>query len=140
MGGSLFAPPEQKISISCTPRVLRAENTLPRFRRRPEQSSRTFADQLGCSLGALAAEKRPSVPRFWGFASSLVIAAYPQVRLIPQDCLPDRQVKGAAGALQLTMFEQPDKQSLLIQPATATGKGEENSNFPFRGRGFSSFS
>ena len=31
-------------------------------------------------------------------ARSRLIAAYLQVRLIPQDCLPDRQVKTAAGA------------------------------------------
>jgi len=44
-----------------------------------------------------------------GFPSSLVIAAYAQVCLIPQDCLPDRQVKSAAGALHLGIFEQPAK-------------------------------
>jgi hypothetical protein len=27
--------------------------------------------------------------------------------LTPQDCLPDRQVKSAAGALHLALFEQP---------------------------------
>jgi len=36
-----------------------------------------------------------------------LIATYLQVRLTPQDCLPDRQVKGAAGALHLGIFEQP---------------------------------
>jgi predicted DNA binding protein len=39
--------------------------------------------------------------------SSFVIAAYIKVRLIPQDCLPDRQVKGIAGALHLGIFDQP---------------------------------
>jgi hypothetical protein len=33
------------------------------------------------------------------------------VRLIPQDCLPDRQVKSAAGALHLGIFDQPKKMS-----------------------------
>jgi len=37
-----------------------------------------------------------------------VIAAYCRVRLIPQDCLPDRQGKTAC-ALDLTIFEQPEK-------------------------------
>jgi hypothetical protein len=32
-----------------------------------------------------AVEKRPSVPRFAGFPSSFVVAAYIQVRLTPQD-------------------------------------------------------
>jgi hypothetical protein len=41
------------------------------------------------------AEKRPAA----AFPSSFVVAAYIQERLTPQDCLPDRQVKSAAGAL-----------------------------------------
>jgi hypothetical protein len=44
-----------------------------------------------------------------GFSSSFVVAAYSQVRLTPQDCLPDRQVKSAGGALHLPLFEQPGK-------------------------------
>jgi hypothetical protein len=44
-------------------------------------------------------------------SSSFVNAAYIQVRFIPQDCLPDRQVKGITGALHLTIFEQPAKKS-----------------------------
>jgi hypothetical protein len=43
--------------------------------------------------------------------SSFVIATYIPVRLIPQDCLPDRQVKSITGALHLTIFEQPAKKS-----------------------------
>jgi hypothetical protein len=39
--------------------------------------------------------------------SSFVIAAYIRVRLIPQDCLPVRQVKSVPGALHLGFFEQP---------------------------------
>jgi hypothetical protein len=42
----------------------------------------------GCFLQA--AEKRPSA----ALLSSFVVAAYIQVRLTPQDCLPERQVKG----------------------------------------------
>ncbi len=43
------------------------------------------------------------------FPSSFVVSAYIQVRLTPQDCLPDRQVKGTTGALHLALFEQPEK-------------------------------
>jgi len=42
-------------------------------------------------------------------ARGRLVAAYCQVRLTSQDCLPDRQVKSAAGALHLTLFEQPGK-------------------------------
>jgi len=41
--------------------------------------------------------------------SSFVVEAYIQVRLTPQDCLPDRQVKSVAGALHLGIFEQSEK-------------------------------
>jgi hypothetical protein len=52
-----------------------------------------------------AVEKRPSA----AFPLSFVVAAYIQVRLTPQDCLPDRQVKSAAGALHLGIFDQLEK-------------------------------
>ncbi|MEI9479064.1 MAG: hypothetical protein WCO26_21180, partial [Deltaproteobacteria bacterium] len=41
-----------------------------------------------------AAEKSPSA----ALLSPFVLEAYLQVRLSPQDCLPDRQVKGTTGA------------------------------------------
>ncbi len=41
--------------------------------------------------------------------SSFVIAAYIRVRLISQDCLPEWQVKRAAAALHLGIFDQPGK-------------------------------
>jgi hypothetical protein len=47
--------------------------------------------------------------------SPFVVAAYNQVRLTPQDCLPDRQVKSAAGALHLGIFEQSEKNEFFTK-------------------------
>jgi hypothetical protein len=58
-----------------------------------------------------AAEKRPSA----ALPSPFVVAAYNQVRLTPQDCLPDRQVKSAAGALHLGIFEQSEKNEFFTK-------------------------
>jgi hypothetical protein len=68
-----------------------------------------------------ADEKSPSVPRRAGLplpaGRSLFIAAYLHVRLIHQNCLPDRQVKGSPEApaerdfaklnLHLGIFDRP---------------------------------
>jgi hypothetical protein len=51
------------------------------------------------------AEKWPSAT----FPSSFVVAAYSQLRLTPQDCLPEWQVKSAPEALHLALFEQLGK-------------------------------
>ena len=48
------------------------------------------------------AERRPST----ALPSSLVVTAYDLVRLTPQNCLPDRQVKNVAGDLHPGIFEQ----------------------------------
>jgi hypothetical protein len=42
-----------------------------------------------------------------------LVVAYIQVRLTPQHCLPDRQVKSAAGALHLGIFEQLEKKDFF---------------------------
>jgi hypothetical protein len=68
-----------------------------------------------------AAEKRP----FAALPSFFVVAAYIQIRLTPQDCLPDRQGK-AAGALHLGIFEQPAKSGLfstLLRECSDLGEG-----------------
>jgi hypothetical protein len=71
-----------------------------------------------------AAEKRPSV----AFPSSFVAAAYIPVRLTPQDCLPDRQVKSAAGALHLGIFDQPEERilSTISKDLTEFSNGASN--------------
>ena len=61
-----------------------------------------------------AAEKRPSA----AFPSSFVVGAYIRVRLTPQDCLPDRQVKNAAGAFHLGIFEQPGENDFFMLTAS----------------------
>jgi hypothetical protein len=72
-----------------------------------------------------AAEKRPCLPAgrhlrrcphpFPCQARGRLVAAYNQVRLTPQDCLPDRQVKSAAGALHLGIFEQSEKNEFFTK-------------------------
>jgi hypothetical protein len=52
-------------------------------------------------------DKRQGQPGY--YLTGQVVAAYIQVRLTPQDCLPDRQVKSATGALHLGIFDQPEK-------------------------------
>ena len=46
------------------------------------------------------------------YLTGQVIAVYCQVRRIPQDCVPDQQGK-TAGALHLTIFEQPEKEDFF---------------------------
>ncbi|MGZ3558837.1 MAG: hypothetical protein ACXU97_06965 [Thermodesulfobacteriota bacterium] len=49
------------------------------------------------------------------YLTGQVIAAYCKVRLIPRDCLPDRQGK-TAGALHLAIFEQPEEDDFFSSP------------------------
>jgi hypothetical protein len=67
-------------------------------------------------------DERETEPRC--YLTGQVVAAYSQVRLTPRDCLPDRQVKSAAGALHLALFKQPGKDdsfSSLLEPSCGTG-------------------
>ena len=57
------------------------------------------------------------------------VAAYSEVRLTPQDCLPDRQVKSTAGALHLALFEQPGKDDFFSSLIIRDPKQIQNSNF-----------
>jgi hypothetical protein len=55
----------------------------------------------------LVSEKMENEAGF--YLTGQVVAAYIQVRLTRQDCLPDRQVKRTAGALHLGIFEEREK-------------------------------